>query len=525
MKQILFTIIMVSFISAACGGGDAVTYDTTGFNTITPEPSDGSDGGTPGTTSTNCRSKGYYDYDCGTNTFTDNGTDNGTSTSYTSPWTLNLTSGKFCSFSGATSNASYFTQSSGPGTSDTRTYALGSNSYGEINNTPSTDPMGITLMDMREPTTQLSGSDSGLFALQNKTETDTEFGKLTVIHKPGINIQIFGSSLGEGEYMLKSHSQNFDSSFGKSSWKVEAGHRATYILTNTGYLLSSGDGSWGQQVGEYSYSDVNGTFVHAEDIGGDENYPNQGNNSDRHFKNVIDVSAGAYHLCMLHGKRNEKGRIWCKGKSNHGQSLYDGSASTANQYKEAIKTMTPADLEKLNEVNWHKSSDIDDGVLIASGWNHSCVLRQNAEVWCWGSNLKGQSGQSLETTSVFTPSKVMKSDGKPLYGKFIYGSRNSTYVITPEGQLWSFGSNESGKLGVGDTIALDAMTHVPGRIGTETDWTDVAGYNHHIVGIRGEGKNRKFYAWGDNSKKQISLSDDAHFATPQEIFLPANPDF
>ena len=81
------------------------------------------------------------------------------------------------------------------------------------------------------------------------------------------------------------------------------------------------------------------------------------------------------------------------------------------------------------------------------------------------------------------------------------------------------------KLGVGDTIALDAMTHVPGRIGTETDWTDVAGYNHHIVGIRGEGKNRKFYAWGDNSKKQISLSDDAHFATPQEIFLPANPDF
>ena len=176
-----------------------------------------------------------------------------------------------------------------------------------------------------------------MFALQNKTEADTEFGKLTVNHKPAINVEIFGSSLGEGEYLLKSHQTNFDSSFGKSSWKVEAGHRATYILTNTGYLLSSGDNSWSQQVGEYSYDDVNGEFVFAQNIDGDENYPNQGNNSDRHFKNVIDVSAGAYHLCMLHGKRNEKGRLWCKGKSNRGQALYDGRNSTANQYKEAIK--------------------------------------------------------------------------------------------------------------------------------------------------------------------------------------------
>ena len=116
--------------------------------------------------------------------------------------------------------------------------------------------------------------------------------------------------------------------------------------------------------------------------------------------------------------------------------------------------MTPAELEALPEVNWHKSSTIDDGLLVASGWNHSCVLRQNAEVWCWGSNLKGQTGQSTFIGSVMAPSKVMKSDGKPLYGKFIYGSRNSTYVITPEGQLWSFGSNESGKLGVG-LVALD----------------------------------------------------------------------
>ncbi len=522
MKNLISFLFLISFtflvLHGCSGNPDTISSDSEGFNTIEPSRNNvNTDTASEG----NCRTK-EYNPPCNE---TDN-TTGGTSTAFVSPWTLNLTSGKFCSFSGATSNASYFTQSSGPGTSDTRTYALGSNSYGEINNTPSTDPMGITLMDMREPTTQLAGGDSGLFALQNKTQTESEFGTLTVNHKPAINVQIFGSGLGEGEYLLKSHQTSFDSKYGKSAWKVEAGHRATYILTNTGYLISSGDNSWSQQVSEYSYDDVNGKFVFAQDIGGDENYPNQGNNSDRHFKNVLDVSALSYGVCMIHGQRNVGGAIWCRGKSNHGQALYDGSSSTANQYKEAIKTMTPAELEALPEVNWHKYKDHKDFVLIAGGYNHVCGLRTNAEIYCFGSNEKGQTGQPLETTSVFTPSRVMLDNGTPLYGKFIYNSRNSTYVISPEGQLWSFGSNESSKLGVGSTIGLNDMTHVPQRVGGDTsDWSDVASYNHHVVGIRGEGKNRRYFAWGSNSHKQISLSDDSHFSEPVEIFLPQNENF
>ena len=118
----------------------------------------------------------------------------------------------------------------------------------------------------------------------------------------------------------------------------------------------------------------------------------------------------------------------------------------------------------------------------------------------------------------------MLDNNTPLYAKFVYASRNSTYAIDINGRLYSWGSNEFNKLGTTD-IAVDGMTHVPQRIGNDSDWTDVASYNHHVVGVRGEGKSRKFYAWGDNSKKQISLSDDAYFATPQEIFLPANENF
>jgi alpha-tubulin suppressor-like RCC1 family protein len=72
---------------------------------------------------------------------------------------------------------------------------------------------------------------------------------------------------------------------------------------------------------------------------------------------------------------------------------------------------------------------------------------------------------------------------------------------------------------------LNAKVHIPQRVGDASNFTDVASYNHHVVAVQGEGKQRRFFAWGDNSKKQISLSDDAYFATPQEIFLPANENF
>ena len=137
---------------------------------------------------------------------------------------------------------------------------------------------------------------------------------------------------------------------------------------------------------------------------------------------------------------------------------------------------------------------------------------------------RGQSGQNTFIGSVMTPSRVILDNGTPLYAKFIYASKDSTYAIDVEGKLYSWGSNEFGKLGTTD-IAVDDKTFVPRRIEDASDWTDVASYENHVVGIRGEGKSRKFYAWGRNDKKQISLSDDAHFATPQEIFLPANPDF
>ena len=153
MKQVFIAIVLSLFL-AACSDEGAVSYDVEGFNSVTPEPASaddsGSSGATPGTASSNCRSKAYYDYyDCGVGSLPDKGDDNiSKPIVHTSPVELNLVSGKFCSFASTTSDTSYFTQSSGPGTSDTRTYAQGGNNYGQINNTPSSDPMGLTLMSM-----------------------------------------------------------------------------------------------------------------------------------------------------------------------------------------------------------------------------------------------------------------------------------------------------------------------------------------------------------------------------------------
>ena len=521
-NYLLVLIITVSLIVFGCTE-DSVTTDTEGFNTITPIPApdygDTNIGeSAPTGSGSNCRSDRSVPCTIPAED------DTLTVVEVENPWTLDLQSGKFCSFVGATSNSSYFSQNSEVAAEDTVIYGQGGNSHGEITGTPSSDPMGLTVMDMREPTTQISGGDSGVFALQNKTKGKFEGSSFIFRHAPAVNVQMFGSYVGEGEYMLKNHQNSFDEKYGKSSWKVSAGHRATYILTNTGYLLSSGDNSWGQQVNEYSYDDIGGEFVHAENIESDKNFPFQTTaDENRAFKNVLDMSAGSYHICMLHGKRDVGGTLWCKGKSNRGQALYDGTTSTANQYKEALKTMTLEEKSKVNEVNWHKYKEIDDGVLIASGYNHTCTLRKDATVWCHGSNERYQLGQQfLDHSGV--PLPVYKEDGSPLYAKFVYASRNSTYAISVLGELYSWGSNDFGKLGV-KTVNVGEDTYIPQRIGEDSDWTDVASYNHHVVATQGMNKERRYFAWGDNSKKQVNTSEELLFVEPVEIFLPANPNF
>lgn len=78
-------------------------------------------------------------------------------------------------------------------------------------------------------------------------------------------------------------------------------------------------------------------------------------------------------------------------------------------------------------------------------------------------------------------------------------------AIDGDGALWSWGRNYAGQLGDGTTND----SHVPIRIGSDTDWVAVSAGDHHSVARKRDGS---LWAWGYNHFGQLGIgtTEDAH---------------
>ena len=105
------------------------------------------------------------------------------------------------------------------------------------------------------------------------------------------------------------------------------------------------------------------------------------------------------------------------------------------------------------------TTTFDDAVSISAGDSHTCAIRANGKVYCWGDNSVGQLG---------VPQAVATVSPKPLAVQFpatlgnetiktIVLGEKTTYAIDTALRLWAWGDNTFGQLGNG---AKDA-TAVP----------------------------------------------------------------
>ncbi|MCM1440103.1 MAG: hypothetical protein NC131_13010, partial [Roseburia sp.] len=93
---------------------------------------------------------------------------------------------------------------------------------------------------------------------------------------------------------------------------------------------------------------------------------------------------------------------------------------------------------------------ISNIISVAAGSNHSMALTSTGEVYTWGANESGQLGHG--DTSVFTyTAKRMKGFRElPLTGVLdLAATVNASAVLLVDGTIWTVGSNEYGQLGAG----------------------------------------------------------------------------
>ncbi|XP_019763936.2 probable E3 ubiquitin-protein ligase HERC1 isoform X1 [Dendroctonus ponderosae] len=125
---------------------------------------------------------------------------------------------------------------------------------------------------------------------------------------------------------------------------------------------------------------------------------------------------------------------------------------------------------------------------------HTLALTQEGQVYSWGDGDYGKLGHGNCTTHK-QPERILG----PFIGRFVKyvnaGYRHSA-AVTDDGFLWTWGEGDHGRLGHGDYVAR----HVPTLVAGLTDVGQVACGSSHTLVVSADGKTVWSFGSGENGK-------------------------
>lgn len=98
---------------------------------------------------------------------------------------------------------------------------------------------------------------------------------------------------------------------------------------------------------------------------------------------------------------------------------------------------------------------------VAAGDLHAVVVTGSGSVWTWGHNSDGQLGLG-DTIRRSVPHAVLSLSALVVVAAAAGASHS--LVLTAGGQVWAFGNNQRGQLGVGDLSPRYTPTQVIGAL-------------------------------------------------------------
>jgi alpha-tubulin suppressor-like RCC1 family protein len=136
---------------------------------------------------------------------------------------------------------------------------------------------------------------------------------------------------------------------------------------------------------------------------------------------------------------------------------------------------------------------------IAAGAGYSLALTDMGYVYAWGENRYGQLGLG-DREDCFTPERV---PGLFMVKDIAAGECHSL-ALTEDGTVYAWGDNRVGQLGLGDRETQNCLTpRIVGKLGGEKI-KDIAAGNFHSLALTEAGE---VYAWGLNEYGQLGLGD------------------
>ena len=144
------------------------------------------------------------------------------------------------------------------------------------------------------------------------------------------------------------------------------------------------------------------------------------------------------------------------------------------------------------------------------------VLMDNGEVWAWGENLYGQLGVG-NTSNVLVPTKVTALNGVnivdvQLSKGYAQYARRHTLFLADDGSLYACGYNGSGQLGIGN-----ATNQSTPQLLSKSDWSKIYAMGESGGFSAGIDASGDLYMWGYNAHGQLGIGSTTTQTSPQLV--------
>jgi alpha-tubulin suppressor-like RCC1 family protein len=153
--------------------------------------------------------------------------------------------------------------------------------------------------------------------------------------------------------------------------------------------------------------------------------------------------------------------------------------------------------------------NLNDIIAIGQGSaaKHSIVLKEDGTVWSWGDNEFGQLG--IGNSDIINSSTPRRIEGVHGVVAVAVGNKHSL-ALTDEGNVWSWGNNTEGQIG----HANQTESYVPKLIHGLTNVVSIAsGYSHSIV-LKEDGT---VWTWGENNFGQLGIGNKSTLVKPVQV--------
>lgn len=149
----------------------------------------------------------------------------------------------------------------------------------------------------------------------------------------------------------------------------------------------------------------------------------------------------------------------------------------------------------------------------SAGYYHTLVVKTDGTLWGAGYNDYGGLGLG---TSVFSYNTFQQESSLATNWASVTGTYYNSFAIKTDGTLWSTGTNFEGQTGLGTPASLGSNeTNVFTQVGTDTNWKAIAGGIYHTLGLK---TNGELWSWGHNNNGRLGLGTTGGIQyTPQQI--------